>query len=1167
MRLHRKVSLALAIAFTAFAQTERGNITGQITDSTGAAVPGATVIITNAATNISATFTTTNAGDYNAASLSPGTYRVEVTASGFKKAIRDAVVLTAAATMRADLRLEIGQVNESVEVRADIAQVQTENAKITTAVQNKMVDELPLVVGGALRSPFDLVSITPEARGGGGQLALGGGQARAWEATLDGVSVATNRSADAVEIAYNAPSLEAITEFAVDTNGFKAEYGQAGGGIMTFSSKSGTNQYHGVAYDFLRNEKLDARGFFAPRRAAYRQNDFGATAGGPLSVPKIYDGRNRTFFFFSYEGFRNRVGSNDRILTVPVPEMYEGDFRNWVNAQGNRLVIYDPTTTRANPNGTGFIRDAFPDNRIPTARMSGFGRQWAAFGQPVKPNRGGTPGSIGHVLNNYLATGGSVVSPQNKYSLKADHNLTNNHKIAFFYNNSNFNQNVGPGGPPGLPLPLWDGQIQTFETEAFRMTYDWTISPRMINHFAIGGNMFYKVSSSANVLTKWKDKICMKNVPDCDVNFPVAGFNDGTSGWSSASYNGTEQPLWSIKEDLSYIKGSHTLKFGGAFQSQRANGYGQQNIMGQASFSFLATSVPAATSFTSGSAFASMLLGEAISGATETNRYVSQLYRYYGFYAQDDWRVNRRLTLNLGLRYEFTTPPMENDGDKYSDFSPTKTNPAVNYAGALRFAGFGQGREGVRSLVPGWYSGWGPRLGLAYTVNNKTVLRAAVGRSFSKVTVVAGSGHYAGFIGNYSFQSLDQGVTPAFRLDQGLPAYPLPPQIDPSFQNNQNVDHWQLVDAVRAPENLNWTFSVQRQLSSNTVLEAAYNATAGSHLQTGLVNINQFPTPLFDRLSQQLGGNAQAVALLNSTADSAAARAAGLSLPYPAFTNPNIQRTTRNVAQSLRPYPQYLNVVTGSQGGDKSGHSSYHAMVLKVERRYSGGLTFQWNYTMSKILTDSDSYDASTTSQDQYNRRLEKSIGRFDQTHALKLSTIYELPFGKGRRWMNKSGLVNGVIGGWRISAIQSYSSGFPVALTRNNPLNIFNGVTRPTITTYDNWRAPLKGSEFDPAVDRFIDPAKFTASSQPVAFGNATRFNPKLRAFPNLTENVSIGKSFPLGGDSSRHIDFRWEAFNFMNRVVFGVGQTNVNTNNLGQVLNQANEWRQMQVALKLYW
>lgn len=1155
--------LALGVFFSlaVFAQTERGNITGTVTDSTGAVIPGAAVVITNTATNQNVSVATTRAGDYNAANLAPGVYRVEVLAPGFKKTVRDGITLTAAGTVRLDARLEVGQVSETVEVRADAAQVQTENSKITTAVQNKLVDELPLVVGGALRSPFDLVSITPETRGRGSQMALGGGQARAWEATLDGVSVATNRSADAVEIAYNAPSLEAITEFTVDTNGFKAEYGQAGGGIMTFSSKSGTNQFHGVAYDFLRNEKLDARGFFAPTRAAYRQNDFGATAGGPVWIPKIYNGRDRTFFFFSYEGFRNRVGSNDVIRTVPTPEMYSGDFSNWVNPANQRLQIYDPATTRPNPSGSGFIRDPFPNNLIPAGRFSPFAKTWAAFAEPVKPNRGGTPGAIDYVRNNYLATGGSVVSPQNKYSIKVDHSLTAAHRLAFFYNRSDFKLALGPGGAPGLPPPLWDGQLQTFDTQAFRMTYDWTITPRMLNHLAVGGNTFFKVSHSANVDQNWRDRICMKNVPDCNINFPAATFTEFTT-WGSTSYNGTEQPLWSIKEDLSYIRGSHTWKFGFSFQSQRANGYGQQDISGRAGFSFLGTSVPGATSFNSGSSFASFLLGEAHSGRTETNRYVAQLYRYHGFYIQDDWRVSRRLTLNLGLRYEFTRPPIEG-ADQYSDFTPDRPNPAVNgYPGALRFAGFGEGRENRRSLVPGWYKGWGPRLGLAFTLDQKTVLRAAFGRSFSKVTVVTGSGHFAGFIGQYEFDSGDQGITPAFKLDNGLPPYPLPPQIDPAFSNNNNVHHWQLSDAVRAPENLYWTLSIQRQLSANTVLEAAYNATLGSHLQTGLIRLNQLPTPVFDSLVARFGP-AEAINILRAPVPSALADRAGVQPPYPNFTDPNIQLTTRNVAQALRPYPQYLNIDTGGQGGDKSGHSTYHALLLKLERRYSSGLTFQWNYTLSKLLTDSDSYDAGISSQDHYNRGLEKSIGRFDQTHTLKMSTIYELPFGRGRRWMNVGGVANAILGGWRVGAIQSYFSGFPVALARNNPLPIFNGVTRPTVAGYDNWRPPLKGDEFDPAVDRFLDRAVFPA--QPAAFGNSTRYNPKVRAFPMFNENVSLAKSFPLG--ESRRIDIRGEAFNLLNRVVFATGNTNLNSNVFGVVDSQANDWRQMQVALKLYW
>ncbi|MCC6368768.1 MAG: TonB-dependent receptor [Bryobacterales bacterium] len=1162
MRIRSVVLFAFTAVFL-HAQTERGNITGTVTDTTQAAVAGASVVVTNTATNQSTSVLTTDTGAYNVPNLPPGPYRLEVSLQGFKHVRREGLILTAAATLRVDATLEVGQISETVEVNATVAQVQTENARVTTAVQNKLVDELPLVVGGALRSPFDLVRITSEARASGARIALGGGQAKAWEATLDGVSVTTNRAADAAEIAYTTPSLEAITEFAVDTNGFKAEYGQAGGGVMTFSSKSGTNEWHGSAYDFLRNEKLDARGFFAKSRSVYKQNDFGASFGGPVRIPKLYDGRNRTFFFVAYEGFRNRVGANDTIRSVPTPEMYNGDFSNWVDSRNNLLQIYDPATTRANPSGSGFVRTPFGGNQIPTSRFAAFTKSVLPYGQTVKPNRGGVPGTIGYVRDNFITTSGTLLNPQDKGSLRFDHAISTNHKLGYFYNGTSYRQEVGAGGPPGLPVPLWDGQAQLYETESHRLTYDWTISPRMLNHLAIGGNLFSKDSFSPAVGGGWKAKgICLKNAVDCNVNFPGITFTE-FSGWGATADNGTEQPLWSIKEDLSYIHGTHTFKMGYSFQSQRANGFGQQDIAGRAGFSFLSTSVPGATSFNSGSSFASFLLGDAISGRTETDRFVAQLYRYHGFYFQDDWRVNRKLILNLGLRYEFTLPPVEGS-DQYSDFTPDRPNPAVNnYPGALRFAGFGPGRENTRSLVPGWYGAIGPRAGLAYTVNDKTVFRAGFGRSFSKVTVVSGSGHFAGFIGQYAFNSGDQGITTLFNVDNGLPPYKLPPQIDPSFQNNLDVDHWQLRDAARAPENLFWTASIQRQLSSNTVLEVGYNATTGSHLQTGLVNINQMPTAYLNDFITRFGAT-QALNLLRGDINSAAARSAGIPIPYANFTDPKVQ-LVRTVAQALRPYPQYQNVVTGSQGGDKSGHSTYHALVIKAERRYSSGLTFQWNYTLSKILTDSDNYDVSGSgSQDQYNRRLEKSIGQFDQTHSLKLSTIYELPFGKGKQFLNRGGLVNAVLGGWRLGGIFAYASGFPIALSRNNPFPIFNSFTRPVVTSYDNWRAPLQGDKFDPAVDRFLNLAAFPA--QPTdRFGNATRYNPKVRAFPDFNENISMGKTFPI--KESFRADFRWEMFNMFNRTVFNTGNANLNSTAFGVVNGQVNSPRQMQVALKVYW
>jgi outer membrane receptor protein involved in Fe transport len=1164
----------LCILASLFAQTERGNITGLIKDPSGGAIPGAEVTATHVSTNQQIRTVSTAAGDYNLP-VPPGIYRVTVSAPGFKRYAHPNVNVATASTVRLDAALELGTVNESVEVATNVQQIQTETAKVSTSVQNRMVDELPLVVGGALRSPFDLVTITPESHGSGTTLSLGGGQAAAWSATIDGLAVNTNRSADTVETAYNTPSVEAITEFTVDTNGFKAEYGQAGGGVMTFSSKSGTNSLHGVAYDFLRNDHLDARGFFARTRSIYKQNDFGATLGGPVTVPKIYSGRNRTFFFLSYEGFRNRVGSNGQIFSVPTPEMYQGDFSNWVDSKGNRLLIYDPTTTRANPTASGSIRDPFPNNQIPKARFSSFASQVLPYGEVAQPNRGGVPGTIGYVQNNFLSNSGSLVSPTDKGSVKVDHTIRNNHRLGFLFNMTRYRQDVGSSGTPGLPLPLWDGAASTFNTELYRFNYDWTISPRLLNSFSIGANHFIKKSYSPNegpdftTGGNWQSKLCMKNVVNCTVNFPIIAFSE-FQGWGGSAFNGTEQPMWAIKDDLSYTRGGHNLKFGYTFQSQRASGIGEQQISGQAGFSFLGTSVPGATSFSSGSSFASFLLGWADSGGTDSKRSTPQLYPYHGFYAQDDWHVTSRLTLNLGLRYEFTLPPT-NQLNQYSDFSPTTPNPAVNnYPGALIYACCGPGTQNKQTLVPGFYGAVGPRVGLAYSPDGKTTVRSAFGRSFSRVTVISGSGHYEGYAVSPRFSSPDSDITAAFLVDRGLPPYLLPPTTDPSFQNNLSIDYWNGRDATRAPENLYWTFSIQRQLTANTLIEAAYDASVGTHLQTGLLNYNQVPTAYVNAFIQQYG-QVGALNLLRANISSPLAQSAGIRLPYPNFTDPNVQ-LIQTVAQALRPYPQYQTIATAAVGtggigggnGDKSGHSNYQGLVIKTTRRFSDGLTFQWSYTLSKLLTDSDSYYTGSQAEDQYNRRLEKSIGQFDQTHSLKLNTLYELPVGKGKRLLSSGGLASRLLGGWRLGGVQSYSSGFPLAVSRNNPLPIFNGTTRPLISSYTGWRAPIAGSKFDPNVDKYLNLAAFPA--QPAAlFGNETRYNPKLRSRPLFNENVSLAKSFSI--TESKRIDFRAEAFNLFNRTQFGNPNLNLNSSTFGVISSQANMPRQMQVALKLYW
>jgi hypothetical protein len=1155
-------ALVLAVPIGASAQTERGTITGVVMDTSKAAVPGASIAVINTGTNAASNVVSSESGTYSATNLPPGTYRIEATLQGFQTSKVEGVILNAGTTARVDVTLSLGSVSESVLVVAENAVVQTEDAKVATTVSNRLIDELPLVVGGAMRSPFDLLSTVPEARGSGNTTSLGGGQGGSFGATLDGISVNTNRQGDTAETAFLTPSLEAITEFQVETNGFKPEFGQAGGGSITFASKSGTNSYSGSGYGFFRDDALDKKGFFEATKGIYKQSDVGGSFGGPLSIPNLYSGRNRTFFFTSYEGFYNKQGSNATFRSVPTPEMWDGDFSNWVNASGQRITIYDPATTRV-VNGVT-VRDPFPGNRIPADRFSQTAKNYMALARPVLvPNRGATPGTFNYVNNNYVSEGRSTIEKTNKYSLKVDHTLSNTNRVAYVFNRTQNRVKAGPDGASGLPAPFSDFSENTFDGDLHRASWDW-VGARMVNHLTVGANTFNKNAFSPNVDQGWKDKVCIKNAVDCDQNMGIITFSEFTQ-WGTSSYNGTKQPRFTVKDDMTLIKGSHTIKTGFTYDRQQANGFGQQDYGGRAGFDFKHTGVPGVTNFATagGSSFASFLLGYANSGRTETIRYLQQVYPYYGFYAQDDWRLNDKLVFNYGLRYEFTRPPVAG-GDQYSELDPDLPNPGVNgYPGALIFAGEGPGREGVRSLVDGYYGAIAPRLSGAYSINEKTTLRGGVGRSYGRVTVISGTSHFAGFIGQYEFTNTDSGLTPTFLLDQGLPSYPLPPQIDPAFSNNNaRVDYWNGNEVMVPATYDSWTISMQREVRRGMTVEVDYNGSKGSNLQANLLNFNQVPLATANDLIARFG-TTQAIAILNSQVGSATANAAGITAPYPNFTNPAIQ-TSRSVAQSLRLYPQYGTVNTTDSGGDKTGRSMYHAAVLKLSQRLTNGFLFQGSYTFSKLMTNADTFSGSTGSMDAAQPELEYSIGRLDQPHVVKLNTVFELPFGPGRRWV-REGAASHVIGGWRIAAVQSYSSGLPIGVTTGAaPLPIFNGSNRPNVTGAD-WRAPFAdGEEFNPLVDRFLDRAAFSA---PVGtLGNAPRINGDVRRPWNMVENLSVAKTVPV--TDGLRLDVRIEVFNVFNRVIWGAPvSTDFNNTNFGLINSTANTPRQMQLGLKLYW
>ncbi|MEP7366818.1 MAG: TonB-dependent receptor [Acidobacteriota bacterium] len=1149
-----------ALAACAFAQSDRGVLSGTVTDSSGAAIPGAKVSARNVATNVGSSTETTSSGDFTIPALPVGTYELRVEKQGFKTAVRSQVIINSGASVAVNATLEVGAVTESVQVAATLELLQTATAKVTSAVSNKLVDELPLVVGGAMRGAFDLALITPQvSQPNDDNLNIGGGQGGAYGATLDGVSVLTGRFNSVQWANVNTPSVDAITEFSVDTNGFKAEYGRGQGGMITFSSKSGTNELHGTAYEFLRNDALDARRFFEAQKGKYKQHDFGYSVGGPVYIPKIYDGRNKTFFFTSGEWFRNRVGASSGQFSVPTPEMYNGDFRNWVDNTGKALPIFDPNTTATNPAG-GFQRTPFAGNLIPQTRFASISKSYVDLVKGFNlPNNGAAPGTSAYVRNNYINNSGTALDPWTKYSVKGDHNFGQNDRVSFLYNYGLHLRTPGPDGYPGMPSFLNENRIDNQKSHVYRGTYDKVLTPTLVNHMFGGVNFWKERHDALSLDGGWSQKgICVKGAWDCNRNLLIVESSD-YSTWVARAYDGSENLVFSFGDDLTWSKGKHTFKTGYLWERIHYNGFGQQTIGGLIRGDRRSTSIPNDNNLSTGggNGFASFLLGQGFTGGTENDRFVGQQWRSHGGYFQDDWKVSPKLTLNLGVRYEFTLPPTEQT-DKWSDLDPTLANSrAGGLPGALRFAGFGPGRENSRSITPGWYGGIGPRFGLAYALDSKTVVRASIGRSFGVAKTITGSAHFEGSTLVFSASSLDNGVTPIFLLDQGLPPYVKPPVIDPTFSNGASPAYWD-GEAVRLPENYQWTLSVQRQLSSSLVFEANYSATIGAHLVSGLKRYNQLPFSALEKYGR---------ALLTSSIDSPQAAAAGLRRPYQDI-NCQFSSTCAavSVAQAIRPFPQFRDINTASGAGDKSGHSSYHAVILKLDKRYGSGVTLQGSYVFSKLITDSDGYNPDNGTLDNYNRRLEKSIGEFDLTHNLKMTYIYELPFGKGQKFLN-GGPASWVLGGWRIAGSQFYSSGYPLSLGNSAALGgfLFNGRSAATVSTYDGWIAGNVGNADWKGSDRYFQPASFFGAQPTDRAGNTTRHNPKARQPWNLNENFSLAKSFRIA--ESARVDLRWEMFNAFNRFRPNPGSTNVQDPNFGLVNSQLNEPRRMQLGLKIYW
>ncbi|MCC6862315.1 MAG: TonB-dependent receptor, partial [Bryobacterales bacterium] len=745
MRISEKVSI-LAVLLASFAATlgaqlNRATLTGIITDPSGAAVANAKIVAVARDTNTTYNTLTTDTGNYTLPALDIGIYRIEVEAPGFKKSVRDGVQVTSGATVRLDLALEVGQVTESIEVSAQASALETDTTRVATQLTTKLVEDLPLVVAGQIRNVFNLAIIAPEAKQGN-NFRIGGGQGSAWEMSMDGTSVTSGSVQYQYERApISSVPVDAIAEFNVESSGMKAEYGRAMG-VISFATKSGGNELHGNVFEFMRNNAADARGFFAKSAPILKQHDFGFTVGGPVYLPKIYNGRNKTFFFLSYEGFRNRSGNSPSYSTVPFPEMYDGDFHNYIkrDSQGNPFMmqIYDPDSTTLGADGKTYTRTPFAGNLIPKTRFSSVASKYIGLRpQDLVPNVPSTTG-LPVLNNNYFRDKGTNVSPWNKFSARMDHQLNTNNHFSFLWMSGTKDDKFGADGPPGLPIPFNGGSVWYRKNRSGRFSWDRTISARILNSLRIS---YQKEAGGLTTLNsidpdaKWAEKIGLTNTPGPDRGLPPVSFS-GYSSWSGAAWGFDRGRDLAISDDITFVRGSHTFKGGFFFNKDEWWGGGQHRPNGSLDFNVSPTAIPGDGSGNTGNGFASFLLGEAYQWGLETPRNVIQKYTYWGGFFQDDWRITRKLTLNLGVRYEYTGPLgggavlRLKDWTQYTkggemggfmNFNPSVPNPRLGgILGVSEYTGKCAECNGEEHPFETYKKAWAPRIGVAYQVRPGT---------------------------------------------------------------------------------------------------------------------------------------------------------------------------------------------------------------------------------------------------------------------------------------------------------------------------------------------------------------------------------------------------------------------------------------------------------------
>jgi hypothetical protein len=1129
--------MAVSSAQVLFGQAAGGgSITGTVHDPSGAVVPNASVRVRNDATGVTLTTKSTTAGQFVFPLVSVGDYTLTVSASGFVQSVTNGVTVALNQTTTEDVKLKVGSTTSSIQVTAPAVHLNTTTSQASAGIDQNTYAQLPIALTGAARSPTIVADLmpgaadSPSASAGGSEGAsptvqafsetINGGQALGGEVLYDGVPLAQTNVAGDYRV--QPVPVEALSEFTLVQNSFSAQYSRTPGGVLSFNTRSGTNQWHGEAYEYNENTSFNARGFFSSTRPALRQNEFGVNVGGPIR-------KDKTFVFGYYSGFRYSATPEPSFTTIPTQAERNGDFSQFTGPNGEVIPIYDPATTVCNAQGV-CARQQFPGNVIPSNRVVSVAKAFLPYiPSPTNSNE----------INNFLASGVNTTT-ENRFGVKVDDYIGDKDVIHAFYGQSPY-KNFYPTYIYKVPFASY-GFNEPDDYLVARLSQDYTFSPTLLNHVTLGYNRdnfgYFCPRSSSNVT------LGISNIA------PVAPALSWT-GYANAGCGDPGQSViengWAADDFVSWIKGNHELKMGVDLERS-----GDNTIPVSAAgfnFSYQETDLPsAANPAATGNGFASFLLGDVDSASEQY--YINEVgtrFQYLGTYVQDNYKVRPKLTLNLGLRYDIPWTRTQVHS-VFSSFDPNVPNPGADgRLGALAFVGYGPGRCNCTRFSDTRYNGFQPRFGFAYALNSRTVVRGGFGIFEGSSGDVLENGiriNYSdGFNANPSFGTTNLGVNPAFNIQNGFPSFQKPPSLNPALDNNGSINYLAPQDGTTAYIE-NWSLDVQRSLPGNFLLDVGYVGNSAHHLGSLLLNPDQV-NPRYLSL-----GNA-----LNAPLNSALGLATGVAFPYVGFNG--------TVAQALRRYPQYLSI---SQPNQTDGNSHYNALQVKLQRQFTRGLSMLVSYTYAKLMTDAETqegWDEPTGgAQNAYNLAAEMSVSAFEPPQVLSVAYAYDLPVGKGRHFLNSSSVASAILGGWSVSAIQHYQSGMPLAISVPNTLPLFNYTLRPNIVGGVNPKASYSGT-FNPATDVYLNGGAFSAPA-PFTFGNAARTLP-LRGFAYYNEDVSLVRHFRLKE--------RWDlavsanAFNLFNRVAFGNPDTSnpISNADFGHVGSQANAPRVIQLEADL--